>query len=205
MNIRRISAAVAGAAVLFSAGLVGAPAVQAATTVTVDCATSISEAFTVAPGEQIIFSLNNACQTGMASYGVTNTATLQVIVNKMAILTGTGGTAVANVAGASWTVTYTAGPNSGTDYLDVSAVGATRARHLRALTTSNDYSMTIPGSDPVPWLQAYARKSTDTCDAGWSPSWAEWPNGHTGGFVCVRMYVYNTSSGAWDIRKGSRY
>jgi len=25
------------------------------------------------------------------------------------------------------------------------------------------------------------------CPAGWNPSWHEWPNGHTGGFVCVRV------------------
>jgi len=44
-------------------------------------------------------------------------------------------------------------------------------------------------SGPVPdWLQAVGRSSANTeCPAGWNPSWHEWPNGHTGGFVCVRV------------------
>jgi hypothetical protein len=202
MSIRPILAA-AGAAALVSAGLLTAPAAQAATTVTVDCATSRSEAFTVSGGEQIIFDLNNSCQTGVASYlallGGATSANLQILVNRMAVLTGTGGTAVANISGASYTVTYTAGPNAGTDYLDISNTGATRSRGYRALSSSNSYSMTIPGS-PAPWLQAYARRSAETCETGWSPSWAEWPNGGTGGFVCVRTYSYNRASGVWDVR-----
>jgi len=42
---------------------------------------------------------------------------------------------------------------------------------------------------PVPdWLQAVGRESAiATCPFGWNPSWQEWPNGHTGGFVCVRV------------------
>lgn len=45
------------------------------------------------------------------------------------------------------------------------------------------------GSDAgIPaWVQAYGRASaTDTCIAGWDPSWAQWPNNGTGGFVCQR-------------------
>lgn len=42
------------------------------------------------------------------------------------------------------------------------------------------------------WQKAYARAAGDTCDAGWSPSWMQWPNGGTGGFVCVKnTYAYH--------------
>lgn len=206
MHIRRILAASASALAFVGAGLVAAPPSQAVTTVTVDCATSTTENFTVTPGEQIIFDLNAACQTGLTASGATSTAALQALVNLMANLNGTGGSAVAAISGASWTVTYTAGPNSGTDTLDVSQAGITpRSLGTRALTTTNDYSMTVPGAGgPPPWLQAYGRAAGATCDAGWNPSWAQWPNNNTGGFVCVRTITYNNATGGWDTRRGGR-
>jgi ubiquitin-large subunit ribosomal protein L40e len=37
------------------------------------------------------------------------------------------------------------------------------------------------------WQQAYARGSADeACAPGWGPSWAQWPNGGTGGWTCDR-------------------
>ena len=52
---------------------------------------------------------------------------------------------------------------------------------------------------PQPWFQSIGRPSADAlCPAGWNPSWAEWPNGHTGGFVCNRNYVWSGSD--WAIR-----
>lgn len=37
------------------------------------------------------------------------------------------------------------------------------------------------------WVQAYGRASADAaCAEGWSPSWAQWPNGNTGGWTCDR-------------------
>lgn len=42
------------------------------------------------------------------------------------------------------------------------------------------------------WMESTARESSQAaCDAGWTPSWASWPNTGTGGFVCNRMvYKY---------------
>ena len=41
------------------------------------------------------------------------------------------------------------------------------------------------------WQQATARKADGVCDPGWRPSWMEWVNNGTGGFVCVRtVYAY---------------
>lgn len=41
---------------------------------------------------------------------------------------------------------------------------------------------------PIPmWVQAYGRPSADApCLDGWDPSWSQWPNHGTGGFVCQR-------------------
>lgn len=37
------------------------------------------------------------------------------------------------------------------------------------------------------WVQAYGRSGKDApCLEGWTPSWDQWPNGGTGGFVCQR-------------------
>jgi len=59
-----------------------------------------------------------------------------------------------------------------------------------------------PASDatppPPPWLKAYARASAlDTCDEGWTPSYAAWPNDGTGGWVCEQTWVYR--HGTWAI------
>ena len=37
------------------------------------------------------------------------------------------------------------------------------------------------------WYQSYGRVSADAvCEDGWYPSWAQWPNDGTGGWVCDR-------------------
>ena len=42
------------------------------------------------------------------------------------------------------------------------------------------------------WHQAYGRSTSEsTCTEGWQPSWAQWPNDGSGGFVCNRqIYAY---------------
>jgi hypothetical protein len=43
------------------------------------------------------------------------------------------------------------------------------------------------GSGLPMWQQGYGRASADAaCDSGWGASWAQWPNGGKGGWVCVR-------------------
>lgn len=44
----------------------------------------------------------------------------------------------------------------------------------------------VPSAIP-PWVQAYGRGGAEVgCIDGWSPSWAQWPNEGSGGFVCTR-------------------
>ena len=57
-----------------------------------------------------------------------------------------------------------------------------------------------PGSSdpeaPPPWLQAYGRPAiTSVCSEGWNPSWAQWPNGYSGGYTCERRIQY--VAGTW--------
>lgn len=46
----------------------------------------------------------------------------------------------------------------------------------------------LPPPPPIPeWVQAYGRASADaTCEDGWGPSWQEWAQQVTGGWVCTR-------------------
>lgn len=68
------------------------------------------------------------------------------------------------------------------------------------VTGSNVISVfTIPGSStsidpsqrPPDWMKQVARKSGDTCESGWNPSWAQWPNEGTGGFVCLQVMTWS--------------
>jgi len=46
----------------------------------------------------------------------------------------------------------------------------------------------VSDSPIVMWWQSYGRVSQgDVCDAGWTPSYAKWPNAGTGGWVCNRL------------------
>lgn len=47
---------------------------------------------------------------------------------------------------------------------------------------------------PPPWLQSYGRLAGDTCRAGWHPSWAEWAQTKTGGWVCNRTIFWSNDT-----------
>jgi hypothetical protein len=58
---------------------------------------------------------------------------------------------------------------------------------------------------PPSWYQGVGRVSADaTCDAGWTASWAQWPNGGTGGWVCNREQYYNTATAGWAYRAAKK-
>lgn len=48
-----------------------------------------------------------------------------------------------------------------------------------------------PQQRPPDWIQQYARAESEGCRDGWSPSWAEWPNEGTGGFVCTQVLTWS--------------
>ena len=68
------------------------------------------------------------------------------------------------------------------------------------------------GQAPPPVIQQVALTPGGTCadiavdlnwagvaSGGWGTSWAQWPNGGTGGPVCSRMLVYSLSLGRWTL------
>jgi len=86
---------------------------------------------------------------------------------------------------------FTSGSNSG-------AARTAGSSGRIVITYGSSVSPTAPDSPPS-WYQSYGRNAGASCDAGWSPSWAQWPNGNTGGFVCNRE-IYMTPSGTWSSR-----
>ena len=211
MIIRKTLALVVSA-VTAGTVLITAPADAATQSITVDCAQSSAPSFTLASGDQIVFTLNATCQSMIqvanSNTPVTTSVVLQGFVDRMANLSGTGGSAVASVTGSGpyvMTVTYTAGPREGTDSLNVSAAGLLPRRLLlpRNGYGTNSYSMTVPGAEnpgPPPQWQMIGRKAGEACPVGWGNSWAQWPNNNTGGFVCVREYYYNRATDSWLYR-----
>lgn len=86
-----------------------------------------------------------------------------------------------------------------------------------ASSSTYGFPLRAASGDSVPRaaLQQFARAEADSCDAqpddlvdfpalgavrhqAWGMSWAQWPNGGTGGFVCTRQPYY-TSIGTWAV------
>lgn len=198
--MRLIPIVTASALIALSLGFANS-ANAAVTNYSVNCASSNSANFEINEGDQIIFDMNNvACSTILTNATVTNDVSFQALVNSIADLSGTGGTAVATFA--SKTVTYTAGSLQGTDSLNVTTL--TRWMSPRPFFipkgTASYRMTTARSSEPPAWLQMYARPAGAECAATWNPSWAEWPNGGRGGFVCVREYYYAASEDGWFYR-----
>lgn len=48
----------------------------------------------------------------------------------------------------------------------------------------------LSGTAPPMWMQSIGRTTaTSTCPDGMNPSWAIWPNGGTGGYVCDKFVI----------------
>ncbi len=74
-----------------------------------------------------------------------------------------------------------------------------QGRAPSSLTLTDGFTYFIP--PPAPWFQSIGRASASaSCPMGWNPSWAEWMNGHTGGFVCNREQFWNISLEDWNYR-----
>lgn len=57
------------------------------------------------------------------------------------------------------------------------------------------------GTPPPTWYQSYQRAGAGaTCTDGWRPSWAQWANHGTGGYVCDREEYWDSAAGGWAFR-----
>ena len=81
----------------------------------------------------------------------------------------------------------TYGPDS--DYTDYS-----QGAPLALFAQWNSPDILIDSTiDNTVWFQSHGRvRDSDPCMAGYSPSWAQWPNGGRGGYVCnAAIYAYH--------------
>ena len=172
----------------------------AATTVTPTCRAVANEevpvAVTVAPGESLTFNLDGACGNGAGEF-----FGIRAVGARAGSTPATIGTTEYTVDGSTWlpvsvqqvgfnvplAVRYTApsgGVTSDAFYVVAAQLGSSYAGYL--------YTVTITGAssadpDLTSWQQATGRSSsTAPCPDGYSGSWAQWPHGGTGGWVCVR-------------------
>lgn len=102
-------------------------------------------------------------------------------------------------------------------------VGNQRFSRLAEGSRAGQFTFALPlqsatgNQVPTAPMQQFGRAESDECgvqpenlvdfpalgdrakDVGWGPSWAQWPNGGTGGFVCTRQPYY-TSTDTWAVR-----
>lgn len=54
---------------------------------------------------------------------------------------------------------------------------------------------------PPDWMRQVGRNSSGApCDPLWKPSWAEWPNGGNGGFVCVQVLTWSHAAQEYVVQ-----
>ena len=65
------------------------------------------------------------------------------------------------------------------------------------LASSSSSSGSSSAPDMTMWHQSISRATSEAaCPTGYTPSWAQWPNGHQGGWVCNReVFAYQPDSG----------
>lgn len=72
---------------------------------------------------------------------------------------------------------------------------------LTAFYSTNPCISSDPRLVPPSWHQSFGRLSaSEPCPAGWNPSWAQWMNNGSGGFVCNREIYWNVNTDGWAIR-----
>lgn len=99
---------------------------------------------------------------------------------------------------AGWSITD--GYSSGTSWGICAAVNSGYP-FITSLQATNPCGSALPEELPPPWYQSIGRNSAESeCPSGWSGSWAQWPNGGLGGWVCNREIYYNPQTNSWLSR-----
>ena len=89
--------------------------------------------------------------------------------------------------GVLWTMTFASADPGSTHILFCGSSGAPPICPTLAITVVQAPEA-IPAPEGIPaWQQSVGRpNSTSTCNDGWQPSWQEWAQPVTGGWVCTR-------------------
>jgi hypothetical protein len=60
---------------------------------------------------------------------------------------------------------------------------------------------TDPTQRPPDWMKQVGRVEGASCEPDWHPSWAQWPNGGTGGFTCVQVLTWSDARQGFVMRQ----
>lgn len=211
---RTFTVAIAIGVILVTASSVAVPGIASATTASQSCLTVFNQevpvAITLAPGETMNFTRNASCPTAGANY----LFGIRAAGARTGSVPATAGTTEYSSDGVSWTSTttenygwnppltvrYTApssGATSDSFYLISAGYGGGSAGYLYTVTIVSDVTPPAPvvenPRNTTVWQLAVGRTSeVDACPEGFGGSWAGWPNGGTGGWVCVRnVWAYD--------------
>lgn len=168
--VRRSVVRVLAAVTIASTFSVLAPsAAEAAQSFPSRCATEGGQTVNVIPGEVVTITdfQNPPCNASGSLPGLGSLYSFSSVFGTAWLtinaVVGASGTAIFSSTSASFTYTFV------------------------VVAPSDSADPVVPDLTPPPWFQSYARGSFDeTCRGGWDASWAEWPHGHTGGWVCDR-------------------
>jgi hypothetical protein len=150
--------------------------------------------------------VTNSCASGGNPMGI------QVVVVRNSVEVNVGFAAVGSG-------TTTSALGSDVTEIRIYRYDASRGALLTTLTVSSPSSggggssSDSPSSGPQPIHQQFGKPVSGTCAAaapavlnwagvgsgGWGESWAQWPNGGTGGAVCSRTLSYSSAQSAWII------
>ena len=214
MNVtRKISAgAIAALSIAGACVMAAAPAQAAAQTITTDCSTGDAIHIYARPGDTITIVMTSPDCTDIWNLGQVTTGALHYESTPNPGDYTPDYSYQSGEVEPDWYVTNSASPTTTVTTLLATqgaspGVALSPGDQISVIEGSNFNAAVIwegleapaaGGSTPPPWFQSHGRiGANDTCEAGWSSSWAQWPNGGTGGFVCNRVVAYDSASGTW--------
>jgi len=181
----------------------------------------IDRVFTANPGDGTVSIIRNSTQTLLSTITVGGSPQDIVVSSDgaTAYVTDRSGDRLVIVDLATETMTASVTVGSSPEQVALTPDDAYALVVNGGASSVSVIDLSVPASgDRVPTapLQQFARAEGDTCerqpadlvdfpaltdhvDRAWGMSWALWPNGGTGGFVCTRQPYY-TSRGTWSVQ-----
>ena len=206
-----------GILLLIATGLgvaVAQPSFAANTSASATCNTSSTTNLTLFVGEQLTITTSGLCtRLNGDNGGLGGTGTLTYILGGITwnYPIGAGGTpGLANPSTVIYTGTVVGGAR--VEIRDSGGGGVIQAWNITVTAEPVPETTSIDTGVPA-LLQQFGKPVIGTCSeaapdslnwsgvssGGWSESWAQWMNSGSGGAVCARTLVYNTSQSRWIV------
>ena len=185
--------------------LAAAPTASAASSTVLDCSTSSTVTWAMSPGGGMQFDAASSC----TSLGIYVPGTMGVVASSnpaFSFPNASNSTGVTPLPANPWTYTAPTESMCANAEFYVSGSGGTVTvvvDNCPGATSSTSAS----AATPVPnWDLAYERRGPNApCLPNFSPSWAQWPNGGTGGYTCERSIpAYGPTSWRPGISRPAR-